>query len=287
MKWCSVNHTSSKPSSSAHSICWSSRWMISGCVCHGGAWKKKNVPNRINPPPCRRWPRAPCPAPTALARSEPRLARRAPVPCRSWPPAERRARGHASLSVARLGSLTSQRGPRFLQFRALRVRLWAERDQPHAIRPRPRRVARGLGRLAGAGEGAEPVRRVLERTLELPHRLRRTADREQQVSEQLARRQELTGRDRVLGGRILEVRRRPHQPNRLRFVSRRLGRPCRCGFPLDLDLLRPVAVSGRDKLVSEPLQGLDLAAGGLGVAGASEAERPRKHRDGGALRVRA
>src|SRR5262245_28370729 len=51
MKWCSVSHTSSNPSSSAHSICSSSRWMMSRCRSHGGAWKTKNVPKRIGAPP--------------------------------------------------------------------------------------------------------------------------------------------------------------------------------------------------------------------------------------------
>src|SRR5215472_3216328 len=47
MKWCSVSHASSKPSSSVHSICSSSRRMMSWWRWPGGAWKKKNVPKRI------------------------------------------------------------------------------------------------------------------------------------------------------------------------------------------------------------------------------------------------
>src|SRR3972149_2655468 len=46
MKWCSVNHTASKPSSSLHSTCSSSRRMMSACSCPGGAWKKKTAPTR-------------------------------------------------------------------------------------------------------------------------------------------------------------------------------------------------------------------------------------------------
>src|SRR5262245_5452947 len=48
MKWCSVSHTSSKPSSSDHSICSSSLWMMLSCRTPGGAWKKKKVPKRIS-----------------------------------------------------------------------------------------------------------------------------------------------------------------------------------------------------------------------------------------------
>src|SRR5215813_2199788 len=47
MKWCSVSQASSKPSSSVHSICSSSRRMMSSWRWPGGAWKKKNVPKRI------------------------------------------------------------------------------------------------------------------------------------------------------------------------------------------------------------------------------------------------
>src|SRR5688500_10216721 len=48
MKWCSVNHTSSKPSCSVHSTCCSSRRMMSAWAWPGGAWKKKKVPNRMS-----------------------------------------------------------------------------------------------------------------------------------------------------------------------------------------------------------------------------------------------
>src|SRR5215469_14666181 len=48
MKWCSVSQASSKPSSSVHSICSSSRRMMSSWRWPGGAWKKKNVPKRID-----------------------------------------------------------------------------------------------------------------------------------------------------------------------------------------------------------------------------------------------
>src|SRR5262249_58144275 len=47
MKWCSVSQASSKPSSSVHSICSSSRRMMSSWRWLGGAWEKKNVPKRI------------------------------------------------------------------------------------------------------------------------------------------------------------------------------------------------------------------------------------------------
>src|SRR5215470_789535 len=47
MKWCSVSQASSKPSSSVHSICSSSRRIMSWWRWPGGAWKKKNVPKRI------------------------------------------------------------------------------------------------------------------------------------------------------------------------------------------------------------------------------------------------
>src|SRR6185436_8222073 len=47
MKWCSVSQIWSKPSSSVHSICSSSRWTTSAWVRPGAAWKKKKVPKRM------------------------------------------------------------------------------------------------------------------------------------------------------------------------------------------------------------------------------------------------
>src|SRR5215472_1375392 len=47
MKWCSVSQIWSKPSSSVHSICSSSRWTTSSWLSPGAAWKKKKVPKRI------------------------------------------------------------------------------------------------------------------------------------------------------------------------------------------------------------------------------------------------
>src|SRR6185369_5567650 len=47
MKWCSVSQIWSKPSSSVHSICSSSRWTTSSWVKPGAAWKKKKVPKRM------------------------------------------------------------------------------------------------------------------------------------------------------------------------------------------------------------------------------------------------
>src|SRR5215510_13479440 len=47
MKWCSVSQIWSKPSSSVHSICSSSRWTTSSWLSPGAAWKKKNVPKRM------------------------------------------------------------------------------------------------------------------------------------------------------------------------------------------------------------------------------------------------
>src|SRR5262249_38441939 len=47
MKWCSVSQIWSKPSSSVHSICSSSRCTTSAWLKPGAAWKKKNVPKRM------------------------------------------------------------------------------------------------------------------------------------------------------------------------------------------------------------------------------------------------
>src|SRR4029450_5225695 len=47
MKWCSVSQIWSKPSSSVHSICSSSRCTTSAWLSPGAAWKKKNVPKRM------------------------------------------------------------------------------------------------------------------------------------------------------------------------------------------------------------------------------------------------
>src|SRR5215472_18877350 len=48
MKWCSVSQIWSKPSSSVHSICSSSRWTTSSWLSPGAAWKKKKVPKRMD-----------------------------------------------------------------------------------------------------------------------------------------------------------------------------------------------------------------------------------------------
>src|SRR5688500_2264125 len=57
MKWCSVSQIWSKPSSSVHSICSSSRCTTSSWVNPGAAWKKKKVPKRtvrrMGPPGAR------------------------------------------------------------------------------------------------------------------------------------------------------------------------------------------------------------------------------------------
>src|SRR5262245_17681400 len=63
MKWCSVSQISSKPSSSVHSICSSSRWTTSAWLRPGAAWKKKKVPKRMAlaaaPVPVQRRPHLP------------------------------------------------------------------------------------------------------------------------------------------------------------------------------------------------------------------------------------
>src|SRR5215475_9451368 len=51
MKWCSVSQIWSKPSSSVHSICSSSRCTTSAWLRPGAAWKKKKVPKRMRSAP--------------------------------------------------------------------------------------------------------------------------------------------------------------------------------------------------------------------------------------------
>src|SRR5215831_12608860 len=84
MKWCSVSQIWSKPSSSVHSICSSSRWTTSSWLSPGAAWKKKNVPKRIERrsytggPPRESGSRSPVGAaelPEAIAHARRRLLR--------------------------------------------------------------------------------------------------------------------------------------------------------------------------------------------------------------------
>src|ERR1700730_3195404 len=100
-------------------------------------------------------------------------------------------------------------------------------------------------RLAGAPEAAEPLWIADLRGFVLDERIGRTAALQQHVAEQLARRDQAAGADRVLFALVLEIGSGEHL--RQALVALTLGKPDpRLGADaLHLDFGRPVIVLGR------------------------------------------
>ena len=96
--------------------------------------------------------------------------------------------------------------------------------------------------MRGAREAAEPLRIADLRAFVFGQRLGRLAALQQHVAEQLARRDQAAGGDRVLFGLVLHVGGGAHQRQAMIALPFSKGDPRFGGHALHLDLGRPVIV---------------------------------------------
>src|SRR5687768_5005505 len=129
-----------------------------------------------------------------------------------------------------------------------------QRSQAAATRADRQELAVGGGRRAlvtGGGERAsepdgavEPAREPLQREAVGVGRLGRAAELEQQIAEQLRRRQRRARGDRWLGGGALELDGLAEERDRLGVVARRVADPGLEVEAQDLDLAREHRLAG-------------------------------------------
>src|SRR5437870_6801156 len=124
-------------------------------------------------------------------------------------------------------------------------------NQLGEVVPRLIAVAGLLRRLPRAVQAAITVRLAQLRRLVFLQRLGRALQLHQQVAEQLARRQQAPRRDDVLVAPVLDVGRLAHEAERLVRSLLRERDPGERREPHHLDLVRPVLVFCRLKLVAQ------------------------------------
>src|SRR5438067_713454 len=149
-------------------------------------------------------------------------------------------------------------------------------NQLGEVVPRLIAVAGLLRRLPRAVQAAITVRLAQLRRLVFLQRLGRALQLHQQVAEQLARRQQAPRRDDVLVAPVLDVGRLAHEAERLVRSLLRERDPGERREPHHLDLVRPVLVFCRLKLVAQRRDPLGVLLRGGGIAAPRRAERARE-----------